>query len=67
MQSSGIFYNVERLMPAASHLAASPSPRHGGNVGQAPSQAQFAELTDRGVFHQLSVLLSRYAIAPTGH
>lgn len=54
-------------MPAASHLAASPSPRHGGNVGQAPSQAQFAELTDRGVFHQLSVLLSRYAIAPTGH
>jgi hypothetical protein len=26
--------------PAASYLAASPSPRHEGNVGQAPSVAE---------------------------
>jgi hypothetical protein len=35
--------------PAASHLAASPSPRHESNVGQAPSRMlkMSASFTDR--------------------
>ena len=71
MRSNGIFRNENTgagvVLPTPSHLAAFPLPRHEGNVGQVPNPAQFSERTDRGVSHQLSVLLSRYAIAPTGH
>ena len=33
------------LWPAVSHLAASPSPRHEGNVGQAPRSPNITRLT----------------------
>jgi hypothetical protein len=50
--------------PAASPLAAPPSPRHEGNVGQAPSRMvkKSASTMDRGVKREIQLVSLVYLV-----